>query len=143
MLSEELSHSVAVALAGLQALDVKAAAALPAKVAQAKKDLAEKTQKLEKLNAELAATEAALERAKAKNRADYAAATEDQRAQLEAAWIAEEKANRRLGELEAAIRDKRALHDGLVAAMAELVARLEGKGGTELIERIARGEFHA
>jgi septal ring factor EnvC (AmiA/AmiB activator) len=142
MLSEELNHSLIVALAGLRALDVKAAEALPAKIERAEKELRAINKQLDKANAELEAAEAELAKLQANNKKQYATEVDETRAQLEQAWIDQERANHRLGDLDAAIRDKRALHDGLLAAIATLLTRLDGKPEEEIIARLSSGIMH-
>jgi chromosome segregation ATPase len=145
MLSEELSKSVAIALAGLKAINAKAEqhAKLPAKLAREKAHLEAITQKLDRAKAELADAEPKLAAHQAKIKHDYENEIMVLRAQLEKGWIEEEKANQELGRLDAAIRDQRAINDGLVHAIATLSARLEGKSEVGLIERLGKGEFHA
>jgi septal ring factor EnvC (AmiA/AmiB activator) len=142
MLSPELSKSVAIALAGLQALDVKSAAALPAKLAQAEKALAVTTQKLAKATTELQAVEAQLAKLQANNQKQHATEVDEMRARLEQSWVAEERANHQLRDLDAKIRDQRALHDGLLAAIATLLTRLDGKPEEEIIARPSSGVMH-
>jgi chromosome segregation ATPase len=131
-------------IAALQALNAKSTeyAALPTKAARAQANLTSTTRKLEKLKAELSVAEPELAKLQAKNQRDYDIGIKEIRAQLEKAWIDEEAANKKLGELDAAIRDRRAILDGLVGAMAQLMVRLGGKPDEGLIERLGSGEFH-
>ena len=129
----------------LKAINSKSAeyAGLEKRLERLKADFAATTQQLDRVKAELATAEPKLAVHKAKIQQDYDAEIRDKRAQLEKAWIAEEAANHQEGDRDAAIRDRRAVQDGLVHAIAALMARLEGKPEVGFIERLGSGEFHA
>lgn len=92
MLSQELNQSITIALAGLKTLDVKAAAALPAKVERLRKDLAATTQRLDQAKAEWAIAEPKLSAHQAKIKHAYENEIMVLRTQVEAGWIKEESA---------------------------------------------------
>ena len=128
----------------LQSINAKSAqhAALPTKLARLKADLDAKTQRLDRLNAELTVAEAKLAELQAKNQQEHKTEVDAKMAELRAVEIKVYEAGLKQAQLDVAIRDKRALHDNIVGAMTVLLARLEGKPEEGLIARMGSGEFH-
>lgn len=140
MLDQLIGMNVEKLIADLQDIEAKSAenAGLEKKVARLRKSLDATTQKLDRANAELADAETKLAQHQARIKQDYDNAMKENREQLEAAWIEEEKANHQLAANAAKIRDALLLESGLTVAIEQLADRIEGKQHHDgLIARIA------